>query len=111
MSGIANSSAPIQASERLGHIGSWPAWKRLLDSRRTGGTLLYRSWVLRRVPNPTPFRFLSRVEDVLAALEFSYQNCIFEGPHRSEHPKSILHCTSLDKNRKLRLLYSMQDSI
>lgn len=93
---FADISAPNAASERLCNIGSWPAWKRQLDSGRIGSSARSISWVLERVPDPTPFQSIRKLEGLLAALESSYKNCIFEGPYRSEHEGSVL-CTSLDR--------------
>lgn len=93
---FADFSAPILTSERLCNIGSWPAWKRQLDSGRNESGVLSISWILERIPDPTPFESIREVEDLLAALEFSYENCIFEGPHRSARPTSV-YCTSLDR--------------
>lgn len=93
-------SAPIPTSERLFQIGSWPAWKRQHFPRLTGSDSGLRAWVLERLPDPTPFKSIRRTEDILAALDFSYENCISEGPHRSEHSGSVLYCTSLDRMAK-----------
>lgn len=97
---FADFPAPIAASEKLPNIGSWPAWKPQLNLRRTGSSVQSRSWVLERAPDPTPFESIRKLEDLLATLEFSYENCIFEGPYRSEHPGSVL-CTSLDRIARL----------
>lgn len=97
---FADFSAPVPASEKLCHIGSWPAWKRQLDSRLGGSIVPSMSWILKRVPDPSPFESLRKLEDLLAALEFSYDNCIFEGPYRSGHPDSVLYCTSIGRIAK-----------
>lgn len=36
----------------------------------------------------------------MAALDYSYQHCIFEGPYRSENPDSVLYHTPLDRIAK-----------
>lgn len=97
---FADFPAPIPASERLHNIGSWPTWKRQLNSRRTGSSGQSRSWVLERVPDPTPFESIQKLEDLLAALESSYENCIFEGLCRSEHSESVLYSTTLNQIAK-----------
>lgn len=95
-----NRFSSIPASEKLQHIGSWPAWKQSHYPRLRLTKLLTRSWVLKRIPDPTPFMSLRRTKTILAALEFSYKNCIFEGPYWSEHPGSVLYCTRLDRIAK-----------
>lgn len=97
---ISKSSTPIQAVERLDHIRSWPAWKCSLDSRRRDSGPLDMSWILDRLPNPTPFESMWNVEQIMMALKSSYQNCIFEGRHRSQNPTSALYRTTLDKIAK-----------
>lgn len=94
---LRTSSPSIPASERLDRIGSWPVWKRKLDTQQTESGIPTRSWVLQRIPDSTPFMSLMKTEDLLAALEQSYENCIFEGPYRSEHPGSVLYCTVLNR--------------
>lgn len=94
---LAYLSPSIPAPGRLDHIGSWPAWRQQLDLHRTGYRTLSRSWVLERIPDPTPFRFLKETEDIMAALALSYKNCIFEGPGWSSNPGSVLHWTRLGR--------------
>lgn len=71
------SSASIHDFERLDHLRSWPAWKCLLDSRCRDSGPLDMSWILDRLPNPTPFDSMWNVEQIMMALESLCQNCIF----------------------------------
>lgn len=76
-SGIFSNSIP--ASKRLDHIASWPDLKRRLSSRNTTSNSLNRAWLLKRIPNRSLFKSYQKTEEIVAALDFSYQHCIFEG--------------------------------
>lgn len=105
---LGTSSPSIPASETLDQIGSWPVWKRQLDSQQTEFGLPTPSWVLQRIPDPTPFMSSMTTEGILADLEYSYENCIFEGPYRPKHPGSVLYCTVLGKIAKFACCHLCQ---
>lgn len=98
--GFGSFSNSIPASERLDHIASWPDLKRRLSSRNATSNSSNRAWLLKRVPNRSLFKSYQKTEDIVAALDFSYQHCIFEGPCRSENPVSVLYHTPLDQIAK-----------